>query len=84
MTRREARLLSGCGKAYSFVPSLKAGDASPTGTEVDGGLACGSLGWLYLGMDTTLNRWVVLKGLLNTCDESAAAAAVAEHQFLAA
>ena len=39
---------------------------------------------MYLAKDTMLNRWVVLKGLLNTTDESAAAAAVAERQFLAA
>ncbi len=35
-------------------------------------------------MDTQLNRWVVLKGLLNAKDEAAATAAVAERQFLAA
>jgi serine/threonine-protein kinase PknG len=47
-------------------------------------MAFGGLGWIYLAKDTTLGRWVVLKGLLNTADESAAAAAVAERQFLAA
>ena len=38
----------------------------------------------YLGFDELLNRWVVLKGLLNSKDEEAAAAAMAERQFLAA
>ena len=37
--------------------------------EVLGCLAHGGLGWLYLAMDRNLsNRWVVLKGLLNTTD----------------
>jgi serine/threonine-protein kinase PknG len=42
------------------------------------------LGWIYLGWDNVLNRWIVLKGLLNAKDEVAAVAAVAERQFLAA
>ena len=63
---------------------LKPGDIVADQYEVKGCLAYGGLGWVYLGKDTTLNRWVVLKGLLNTNDEAAAAAAVAERQFLAA
>src|SRR5262249_59246808 len=40
--------------------------------------------WLYLAMDRNLsNRWVVLKGLLNTTDPAAVEAAVAERRFLA-
>jgi len=81
------RRLSGhcpqCGKAYSFVPSLKAGDVVAGQYEVKGCLAYGGLGWIYLAKDMSLNRWAVLKGLLNSGDESAAAAAVAERQFLA-
>ena len=84
LTRREAGFCPACGKSYSFVPSLKPGDVVADQYEVKGCLAYGGLGWVYLAKDTMLNRWVVLKGLLNTTDESAAAAAVAERQFLAA
>ena len=47
-------------------------------------MAYGGLGWIYLGWDKTLSRWLVLKGLLNSKDEASAAAALAERQFLAA
>lgn len=49
-----------------------------------GALAFGGLGWISLGFDTILSRYMVLKGLLNTEDEASAAVAVAERQFLAA
>ncbi len=78
------RFCSNCGAEYNFRPSLKAGDVLADQYEVKGPIAFGGLGWIYLAMDTRLNRWVVLKGLLNTKDEAAAAAAVAERQFLAA
>ena len=49
-----------------------------------GCLAFGGLGWIYLARDHNVSdRWVVLKGLLNTGDADAMAAAVAERQFLA-
>jgi serine/threonine-protein kinase PknG len=52
--------------------------------EVLGCLAHGGLGWIYLAQDHNVSdRWVVLKGLLNTGDADAMAAAVAERQFLA-
>jgi serine/threonine-protein kinase PknG len=52
--------------------------------EVLGCLAFGGLGWIYLARDRNVSdRWVVLKGLLNTGDADALAAAVAERQFLA-
>ena len=52
--------------------------------EVLGCLAHGGLGWIYLAKDHNVSdRWVVLKGLLNTGDADAMAAAVAERQFLA-
>jgi serine/threonine-protein kinase PknG len=82
LTRREVGFCPACGKPYSFVPSLKPNDVVADQYEVKGCLAYGGLGWVYLAKDTMLNRWVVLKGLLNTTDESAAAAAVAERQFL--
>ena len=34
--------------------------------EILGALAYGGLGWIYIGKDKSLSRWVVLKGLLNS------------------
>ena len=52
--------------------------------EVVGCLAHGGLGWIYLARDRNVSdRWVVLKGLLDSGDEDAMAAAVAERRFLA-
>ncbi len=49
-----------------------------------GCLAHGGLGWIYLARDKAVNdRWVVLKGLLDSGDEAAMAVAVAERRFLA-
>ena len=49
-----------------------------------GCLAHGGLGWIYLARDKNVSdRWVVLKGLLNSGDPDAVAAAIAERQFLA-
>lgn len=73
-----------CGNEYSFKPSLSAGDVVAGQYEVKGAMAFGGLGWIYLGWDRALSRWVVLKGLLNSKDEASAAAAMAERQFLAA
>ncbi len=73
-----------CGTEYSFVPTLKPGDMVAKQYEVKGAIAFGGLGWIYLGWDTVLSRWVVLKGLLNSKDAVGAQAAVAERQFLAA
>ena len=82
--KRESGFCGKCGTRYNFVPSLKAGDLVANQYEVKGPIAFGGLGWIYLAFDKLLSRYVVLKGLLNTQDESAAAAAVAERQFLAA
>ena len=52
--------------------------------EVAGCLAHGGLGWIYLARDRNVSdRWVVLKGLLNTGDKDALAVAIVERQFLA-
>ncbi|MFI7000482.1 tetratricopeptide repeat protein [Nocardia sp. NPDC050175] len=73
-----------CGTAYSFEPKLVAGDLVAGQYEVLGCLAHGGLGWIYLARDRNVNdRWVVLKGLLDTGDADAMAAAAAERQFLA-
>jgi serine/threonine-protein kinase PknG len=73
-----------CGHPYSFVPKLKAGDVVHGQYEVMGCLAHGGLGWIYLAVDRAVSdRWVVLKGLLDTGDQDAMAAAISERRFLA-
>jgi serine/threonine-protein kinase PknG len=73
-----------CGNPFSFAPKLEPGELVAGQYEVLGCLAHGGLGWIYLAMDHNLgNRWVVLKGLLNTGDAAAQEAAVAERRFLA-
>ncbi|MFB6891198.1 tetratricopeptide repeat protein [Kitasatospora sp. NPDC056327] len=73
-----------CGTPYSFTPKLRRGDLVGGQYEVVGCLAHGGLGWIYLAIDRRVNdKWVVLKGLLDTGDEDALAVAVAERRFLA-
>ena len=73
-----------CGTRFSFTPKLEPGELVAGQYEVLGCLAHGGLGWIYLARDHNVSdRWVVLKGLLNTGDADAMAAAVAERQFLA-
>jgi serine/threonine-protein kinase PknG len=72
-----------CGTRFSFTPKLRPGDLVGGQYEVLGCLAHGGLGWIYLARDRNVHdRWVVLKGLLNTGDTAAMAAAVAERRFL--
>jgi serine/threonine-protein kinase PknG len=74
-----------CGTPFSFSPKLQAGDLLGGQYEVLGCVAHGGLGWIYLARDHNVSdSWRVLKGLLNTGDADAMAAAVAERQFLAA
>ncbi|MER5441326.1 tetratricopeptide repeat protein [Streptomyces sp. NPDC002790] len=73
-----------CGHPYSFVPKLATGDVVHGQYEVVGCLAHGGLGWVYLAVDRAVSdRWVVLKGLLDTGDQDAMAAAISERRFLA-
>ncbi len=73
-----------CGQEYSFTPKLQPGDVVAGQYEVVGCLAHGGLGWIYLAKDKNVSdRWVVLKGLLNSGDPDALAAAIAEQKFLA-
>ena len=82
---RESGFCPHCGKSYAFEPTLKAGDVVGGQYEVRGPIAFGGLGWIYLAQDTRLTqRWVVLKGLLNSKDENAAQAALQEREFLSA
>ncbi|MFI6944346.1 tetratricopeptide repeat protein [Streptomyces sp. NPDC050418] len=73
-----------CGHPYSFVPKLSGGDIVHGQYEVVGCLAHGGLGWVYLAVDRAVSdRWVVLKGLLDTGDQDAMEAAISERRFLA-
>ncbi|WP_160148954.1 serine/threonine-protein kinase [Amycolatopsis alkalitolerans] len=73
-----------CGHAFSFTPKLSPGEVVHDQYEVLGCLAHGGLGWIYLAADHRVaDRWVVLKGLLDTGDAAAMAAAIAETKFLA-
>ncbi|GAA1201190.1 serine/threonine-protein kinase [Prauserella alba] len=73
-----------CGTPFSFVPKLHPADLVGGQYEVLGALAYGGLGWIYLARDLNVDgRWVVLKGLINTGDATAMAAAVNEKRFLA-
>ncbi|TCM41844.1 serine/threonine-protein kinase [Kribbella sp. VKM Ac-2568] len=73
-----------CRSPFSFSPKLKDGDLVGGQYLVRGCLAHGGFGWIYLAQDKNVsNRWVVLKGLLNSEDPDAVAAAIAEQQFLA-
>jgi serine/threonine-protein kinase PknG len=73
-----------CGAPFSYAPKLEPGELVSRQYEVLGCLAHGGLGWIYLAMDRNLgNRWVVLKGLLNSGDRDAQEAALAERRFLA-
>ncbi|WP_233434654.1 serine/threonine-protein kinase [Nocardia yamanashiensis] len=72
-----------CGSPFCFRPSLQPGDLVAGQYEVQGCLAHGGLGWIYLAVDRNVSdRWVVLKGLQNPLDFEAHIVAVAERQFL--
>ena len=73
------------GRRTASLRSSSPGDLVGGQYEVVGCLAHGGLGWIYLARDHNVSdRYVVLKGLLNTGDKDAFEAAVAERQFLAA
>ena len=73
-----------CGRHFDFVPKLAAGQLVGGQYDVAGCLAHGGLGWIYLARDRRVaDRWVVLKGLLDTGDAEAMRAAVKEKRFLA-
>ena len=73
-----------CGTLFSFAPQLETGELVADQYEVQGCIAHGGIGWIYLAVDRNVSdRWVVLKGLLQPGGEQAQAIAVAERQFLA-
>ncbi|HVQ53474.1 MAG TPA: tetratricopeptide repeat protein [Mycobacterium sp.] len=72
-----------CGTRFSFVPKLSRGDLLGGQYDIQGCIAHGGLGWIYLAIDRNVNnRWVVLKGLVNSADADAMAAAKAEATAL--
>ncbi len=76
-----------CGNPYSFTPKLRPGDRVNNQYLVSGCIAHGGLGWIYLAQNLNLEtrsgfQWVVLKGLLDSGDQAAMAAAQDERQFL--
>ncbi|TQS40644.1 serine/threonine-protein kinase [Cryptosporangium phraense] len=76
-----------CRTPFSFVPSLTPGTLVSGRYEVLGCLAYGGLGWIYLARDKNVgddvsDRWVVLKGLINSGDPDAMEAAVSERRYL--
>ncbi len=73
-----------CGARFSFEPALKPGDIVADQYEIQGAIAHGGMGWIYLATDlNVVDRPVVLKGLLNSGDAQAQAVAVSERRFLA-
>ena len=73
-----------CGTMFSFSPQLETGELVAGQYDVQGCIAHGGVGWIYLAIDRNVSdRWVVLKGLLQPGGEQAQAIAVAERQFLA-
>ncbi|ART69745.1 serine/threonine protein kinase [Mycobacterium dioxanotrophicus] len=73
-----------CGTLFSFSPHLETGELVAGQYEVQGCIAHGGVGWIYLAVDRNVSdRWVVLKGLLQPGGQQAQAIAVAERQFLA-
>ncbi|HSR26179.1 MAG TPA: tetratricopeptide repeat protein, partial [Candidatus Eisenbacteria bacterium] len=75
---------SKCRLPFSFIPALRHNDLVADQYRIAGCLAYGGLGWIYLAEDERVaNRWVVLKGLLNTKDPAAMEAALSERRFLA-
>ena len=73
-----------CGTPFNFRPRLFRGDLVGGQYEVLGCLAYGGLGWIYLAKDHNVSdRWVVLKGMIDTGDATSMASAVAERRFLA-
>lgn len=72
-----------CRSPFNFRPALQPGELVAEQYEVQGCLAHGGLGWIYLAVDRNVSdRWVVLKGLQNPQDFEAHVVALAERQFL--
>jgi serine/threonine-protein kinase PknG len=72
-----------CAARFNFRPILQPGEIVAGQYEVQGCLAHGGHGWVYLAIDHNVSdRRVVLKGLRNNFDFEAQVVAIAERQFL--
>lgn len=72
-----------CRPEFSFLPRLAPGDRIADRYAIEGCLADGGLGWVYLARDTNLDdSLVVLKGVINSTDPTRVAAAVRERRNL--
>ncbi|MGH3888146.1 MAG: tetratricopeptide repeat protein, partial [Pseudonocardiaceae bacterium] len=73
-----------CETRYSFRPPLQRYELVGEGQfRVERAIAHGGLGWVYLAWDCRVERWVVLKGLIDPDDPDKRQAAVAELAALA-
>ncbi|MDY6049210.1 MAG: tetratricopeptide repeat protein [Corynebacterium sp.] len=65
-------------------PDLHYGDVVAKQYEVQGAIAHGGMGWVYLARDKNVsNRWVVLKGMRADAKDEDRSVAQAEREFLA-
>lgn len=86
----QAGLLQGrcskCATPYSpetYAPRLRAGDLVDGRYEVFGCVGQGGVGWVYAAKDRHLDdRWVALKGLIDSADEHSKDAVKAERHYL--
>lgn len=75
---------SHCSTEFDFEPQLKPGDVVANQYYVEGAMAHGGMGWIYLARDRNVSdRPCVLKGVLTLSDEAAREAAEAERRELA-
>ena len=60
-----------CSTLFSFAPQLETGELVAGQYDVQGCIAHGGVGWIYLAIDRNVSdRWVVLKGLLQPGGDS--------------
>lgn len=78
----EKKFCASCGAENSFVTPMLAGDVIGEQYEIEGVIAHGGMGWIYLGRDTRLDRRVIVKEILNAKDAGAVASADLESRFL--
>jgi len=79
---QETGVCGKCGTPFSF-EQLTTGSLISGQYEIKGPMAVGGCGFVYLAWDVNVGRYVILKGLINSQDPAAIAAAIQERQFLA-
>ncbi|MEV6872359.1 tetratricopeptide repeat protein [Amycolatopsis sp. NPDC051128] len=73
-----------CGSPFSFVPRLRPGDRVADRYDVEGCIARGGQGFVYLATDDRLRRHVALKGLIDVNNTAAIRLAENESEVLVA